>query len=95
MKTLTERQAELENARSAPADAAEVLANDIRDFRQNNEKLRFVNVDDNFNTVTITRTGTGDVLRIKCFGIGAWTIDDAHLIDLDDLLDEVLTFLGA
>ena len=29
------------------------------------------------------------------FGIGAWTIDDAHLIDLDDLLDEVLTFLGA
>ena len=94
-QTLTERQAELENARSAPADAAEVLANDIRDFCQNNEKLRFVNVDDNFNTVTITRTGTGDVLRIKCFGIGAWTIDDAHLIDLDDLLDEVLTFLGA
>jgi len=41
MKTLTERQAELENARSAPADAAEVLANDIRDFCQNNEKLRF------------------------------------------------------
>ena len=95
MKTLTERQAELENARSAPADAAEAFANDIRDFCQSNEKLRFVNVDDNFNTVTITRAGAGDVLRIKCFGTGAWTIDDAHLIDLDDVLDEVLTFLGA
>jgi hypothetical protein len=31
---------------------------------------------------------------IKCFGVGAWTIN-AHLIDLDDVLDEVLTFLGA
>jgi hypothetical protein len=91
IKSLQQRQDELEKFASTPCDLAEALERNVQAYRAGNERLRFASAAVKLNAVTVSHNDNR--LIVKCFGTDAWTVDDMHLIDSDGMLDAVLRFL--
>lgn len=57
----------------------------MRAYCTGNERLRFSSAAVKLNAVTVSHKDNR--LIVKCFGADAWTVDDMHLIDQDEMLE--------
>lgn len=90
-KSLQDHENELEKLSDAPREFAEALASEIRAYCEKMAHLRHTLVDPKENTVTLSLKG--GKLVVKAFNAEAWTIDDAHLLNQDEMMSAVLRFL--
>jgi hypothetical protein len=99
MKTLSQREQEIQHSQERPFFLAEKLASNIRDYCQN-KRLHTVAVDCKGNHVMLTREPDGQLI-IEALGkksVGSADADTWQVghkvMNEDDMLDVVLEFLN-